>query len=129
TLQGEIERLEEVKSRADQTMKRVHESVNQQKPILLDLQKRTSEAKSELSVVETAVKEEKAEGAEQVGWDGMAARIAPARKAADRNKHIKALEARISLLDRFISLPQVKPLWEQFQARIGRKKPQKDLER
>lgn len=32
TLQGEIERLEEVKSRANQTMKRVHETVNQQKP-------------------------------------------------------------------------------------------------
>ena len=129
TLQGEIERLEEVKSRADQTMKRVHETVNQQKPILLDLQKRISEAKSELSVVETAVKEKKAEGAEKFGWDGMAERIERARKEAGKDNHIKALEARISLLERFISLPQVKPLWEQFQALIGRKKPQKDHER
>ena len=126
TLQGEIERLEEVKSRANQTMKRVHETVNQQKPILLDLQKRISEAKSELSVVETAVKEKKAEGAEKFGWDGMAERIERARKEAGKDNHIKALEARISLLERFISLPQVKPLWEQFQALIGRKKPQKD---
>lgn len=129
TLQGEIERLEEVKSRANQTMKRVHETVNQQKPILLDLQKRISEAKSELSVVETAVKEKKAEGAEKFGWDGMAERIERARKEAGKDNHIKALEARISLLERFISLPQVKPLWEQFQALIGRKKPQKDHER
>ena len=129
TLQGEIKRLEEVKSRADQTMKRVHETVNQQKPILLDLQKRISEAKSELSVVETAVKEKKAEGAEKFGWDGMAERIERARKEAGKDNHIKALEARISLLERFISLPQVKPLWEQFQALIGRKKPQKDHER
>ena len=129
TLQGEIERLEEVKSRADQTMKRVHETVNQQKPILLDLQKRISEAKSELSVVETAVKEKKAEGAEKFGWDGMAERIERARKEAGKDNHIKALEARISLLERFISLPQVKPLWEQFQALIGSKKPQKDHER
>ena len=129
TLQGEIERLEEVKSRADQTMKRVHETVNQQKPILLDLQKRISEAKSELSVVETAVKEKKAEGAEKFGWDGMAERIERARKEVGKDNHIKALEARISLLERFISLPQVKPLWEQFQALIGRKKPQKDHER
>lgn len=36
TLQGEIECLEEVKSRANQTMKRVHETVNQQKPIYCD---------------------------------------------------------------------------------------------
>lgn len=129
TLQGEIERLEEVKSRANQTMKRVHETVDQQKPILLDLQKRISEAKSELSVVETAVKEKKAEGAEKFGWDGMAERIERARKEAGKDNHIKALEARISLLERFISLPQVKPLWEQFQALIGRKKPQKDHER
>ena len=129
TLQGEIERLEEVKNRANQTMKRVHETVNQQKPILLDLQKRISEAKSELSVVETAVKEKKAEGAEKFGWDGMAERIERARKEAGKDNHIKALEARISLLERFISLPQVKPLWEQFQALISRKKPQKDHER
>lgn len=129
TLQGEIERLEEVKSRANQTMKRVHETVNQQKPILLDLQKRISEAKSELSVVETAVKEKKAEGAEKFGWDGMTERIERARKEAGKDNHIKALEARISLLERFISLPQVKPLWEQFQALIGRKKPQKGHER
>lgn len=126
TLQGEIERLEEVKNRANQTMKRVHETVNQQKPILLDLQKRISEAKSELSVVETAVKEKKAEGAEKFGWDGMAERIERARKEAGKDNHIKALEARISLFERFISLPQVKPLWEQFQALISRKKPQKD---
>lgn len=39
------------------------------------------------------------------------------------------IEALTSLLERFISLPQVKPLWEQFQALIGRKKPQKDHER
>lgn len=110
TLQGEIERLEEVKSRANQTMKRVHETVNQQKPILLDLQKRISEAKSELSVVETAVKEKKAEGAEKFGWDGMAERIERARKEAGKDNHIKALEARISLFERFISLPQVKTL-------------------
>lgn len=126
TLQGEIERLEAIDK---QTKVRVHEALEKQKPVLLDLQKRISEAKSELSVVETAVKEKKAEGAEKFGWDGMAERIERARKEADKDNHIKALEARISLLERFISLPQVKPLWEQFQALIGRKKPQKDHER
>lgn len=126
TLQGEIERLEAIDK---QTKVRVHEALEKQKPVLLDLQKRISEAKSELSVVEAAAKEKKAEGAEKFGWDGMAERIERARKEAGKDNHIKALEARISLLERFISLPQVKPLWEQFQALIGRKKPQKDHER
>lgn len=126
TLQGEIERLEAIDK---QTKVRVYEALEKQKPVLLDLQKRISEAKSELSVVEAAVKEKKAEGAEKFGWDGMAERIERARKEAGKDNHIKALEARISLLERFISLPQVKPLWEQFQALIGRKKPQKDHER
>lgn len=126
TLQGEIERLEAIDK---QTKVRVHEALEKQKPVLLDLQKRISEAKSELSVVETAVKEKKAEGAEKFGWDGMTERIERARKEAGKDNHIKALEARVSLLERFISLPQVKPLWEQFQALIGRKKPQKDHER
>ena len=126
TLQGEIERLEAIDKQAKV---RVHEALEKQKPVLLDLQKRISEAKSELSVIETAVKEKKAEGTEKFGWDGMAERIERARKEAGKDNHIKALEARISLLERFISLPQVKPLWEQFQALIGRKKPQKDHER
>lgn len=123
TLQDEIERLEAIDK---QTKVRVHEALERQKPVLLDLQKRISEAKSELSVIETAVKEKKAEGTEKFGWDGMAERIERARKEAGKDNRIKALEARISLLERFISLPQVKPLWEQFQALISRKKPQKD---
>lgn len=123
TLQGEIERLEAIDK---QTKIRVHEALEKQKPVLLDLQKRISEAKSELSVIETAVKEKKAEGTEKFGWDGMAERIERARKEAGKDNRIKALEARISLFERFISLPQVKPLWEQFQALISRKKPQKD---
>ena len=126
TLQGEIERLEAIDK---QTKVRVHEALEKQKPVLLDLQKRISEAKSELSVVETAVKEKKAEGTEKFGWDGMAERIERARKEAGKDNRIKPLEARISLFERFISSPQVKPLWEQFQALIGRKKPQKDHER
>lgn len=64
TLQGEIERLEAIDK---QTKVRVHEALEKQKPVLLDLQKRISEAKSELSVIETAVKEKKAEGTEKFG--------------------------------------------------------------
>lgn len=126
TLQGEIERLEAIDK---QTKARVHKALEKQKSDLLDLQERISEAKSKLSVVETAVKEKKTEGAEKFGWDGMAERIERARKEAGKDNRIKALETRISLFERFISLPRVKPLWEEFQALIGRKKPQKDHER
>lgn len=115
TLRGEIERLDE--------------AVEKQKPVLLDLQKRISEAESELSVVETAIKEKKAEGAEKFGLDGVIERIGRARKEINKDNRIKALEARISLFERFISLPLVKPLWEEFQAFISKEKPQKDHER
>lgn len=115
TLRGEIERLDE--------------AVEKQKPVLLDLQKRISEAESELSVVETAIKEKKAEGAEKFGLDGVIERIGRARKEINKDNNIKALEARISLFERFISLPLVKPLWEEFQAFISKEKPRKDHER
>lgn len=115
TLRGEIERLDE--------------AVEKQKPVLLDLQKRISEAESELSVIETAIKEKKAEGTEKFGLDGVIERIGRARKEINKDNHIKALEARISLFERFISLPLVKPLWEEFQAFISKEKPQKDHER
>ena len=89
-----------------------------------------SEAKSELAVVETAIKEKKAEGAGQFGWDGMAERISRAREQADKANRIKALEARVSLFERFVSLPQIKPLWEQFLQLIGKNKSrQKDYDR
>lgn len=89
-LQGEIERLEEAKNRADQTM-----------------QQRISEAKSELSVVEIAIKEKMTEGAGKFGWDGMAKRIEHARKEAEKAN-------RLNLLEKFVSLPQIQPIFEQF---------------
>ncbi|PBG44600.1 hypothetical protein [Clostridioides difficile] len=109
-------------------MNRVHGTVNRQKPVRLDLQKRISEATSELSVVETSVKEKKAEGAEKFGWDGMAERIERARNEAGKDNHIQALEARISLLARFLSFPPVNPLCEQSPALIVRTTPQNDPE-
>jgi DNA repair exonuclease SbcCD ATPase subunit len=89
-LQGEIERLEEAKNRADQTM-----------------QQRISEAKSELSVVEAAIKEKTTEGDRKFGWDGMAKRIERARKEAEKAN-------RLNLLEKFVSLPQIHPIFEQF---------------
>ena len=89
-LQAEIERLEEAKNRTDQTM-----------------QQRISEAKSELSVVETAIKEKTTEGEGKFGWDGMAKRIERARKEAEKAN-------RLNLLEKFVSLAQIQPIFEQF---------------
>lgn len=128
-LQGEAERLKALNNQTADKIREANEAIKKYSSILLNLQNQLNEAKSELSVVEAAVKEKKTEGAEKFGWDGMAERIERARKEAGKDNHIKALETRISLFERFISLPRVKPLWEEFQALIGRKKPQRDHER
>ena len=128
-LQGEAERLKALNNQTADKVREANEAIKKYSSILLNLQNQLNEAKSELSVVETAIKEKKTEGAEKFGWDGMAERIERVRKEAGKDNHIKALETRISLFERFISLPRVKPLWEEFQALIGRKKPQKDHER
>lgn len=128
-LQAEAERLKALNNQTADKVREANEAIKKYSSILLNLQNQLNEAKSELSVVETAIKEKKTEGAEKFGWDGMAERIERARKEAGKDNHIKALETRISLFERFISLPRVKPLWEEFQALIGRKKPQKDHER
>lgn len=128
-LQGEAERLKALNNQTADKIREATEAIKKYSSILLDLQNQLNEAKSELSAVETAVKEKKAEGAEKFGWNGMTERIERARKEAGKDNHIKALEARVSLFERFISLPLIKPHWEEFQARMGRKKPQKDHER
>lgn len=128
-LQGEAERLKALNNQTADKIREATEAIKKYSSILLDLQNQLNEAKSELSMVETAVKEKKAEGAEKFGWNGMTERIERARKEAGKDNHIKALEARVSLFERFISLPLIKPHWEEFQARMGRKKPQKDHER
>ena len=154
TLQGEITALEAKKEEAEEVYKnaqtvliKVRGEMSEAKDTLPKMRQekaelerelpvlsaRISEAKMELQTVETAIKEKKAEGAEKFGLVGVMERIERARKEIDRDnakdKHIKALEARISLFERFISLPLIKPHWEEFQAFIGRTKPQKDHER
>lgn len=154
TLQGEITALEAKKEEAEEVYKnaqtvliKVRGEMSEAKDTLPKMRQekaelerelpvlsaRISEAKMELQTVETAIKEKKAEGAEKFGLAGVMERIERARKEIDRDnakdKHIKALEARISLFERFISLPLIKPHWEEFQAFIGRTKPQKDHER
>lgn len=128
-LQGEAERLKALNNQTADKIREANEAIKKYSSILLNLQNQLNEAKSELSVVETAIKEKKAEGTEKFGLDGVIERIGRARKEINKDNHIKALEARISLFERFISLPLVKPLWEEFQAFISKEKPQKDHER
>lgn len=125
-LQGEAERLKALNNQTADKIREANEAIKKYSSILLNLQNQLNEAKSELSVVETAIKEKKAEGTEKFGLDGVIERIGRARKEINKDNHIKALEARISLFERFISLPLVKPLWEEFQAFISKEKSQKD---
>lgn len=128
-LQGEAERLKALNNQTADKIREANEAIKKYSSTLLNLQNQLNEAKSELSVVETAIKEKKAEGTEKFGLNSVIERIGRARKEINKDNHIKALEARISLFERFISLPLVKPLWEEFQAFISKGKPQKDHER
>ena len=128
-LQGEAERLKALNNQTADKIREANEAIKKYSSTLLNLQNQLNEAKSELSVVETAIKEKKAEGTEKFGLNSVIERIGRARKEINKDNHIKALEARISLFERFISLPLVKPLWEEFQAFISKEKPQKDHER
>lgn len=128
-LQGEAERLKALNNQTADKIREANEAIKKYSSTLLNLQNQLNEAKSELSVVETAIKEKKAEGTEKFGLNGVIERIGRARKEINKDNHIKALEARISLFERFISLPLVKPLWEEFQAFISKEKPREDHER
>lgn len=128
-LQGEAERLKALNNQTADKIREANEAIKKYSSILLNLQNQLNEAKSELSAVETAIKEKKAEGTEKFGLDGVIERIGRARKEINKDNRIKALEARISLFERFISLPLVKPLWEEFQAFISKEKSKKDHER
>lgn len=92
-LEGEIAALQAQK-----------EEMEQEAPALAA---QIGEARAELSAVETAVKRKMDEGAAQFGMSGMKERIAAARKEADK-------ENRLRLLERFVALPQIRPVWEQF---------------
>lgn len=152
-LQGEIEGMEAQKTKIQQTTAQAYKVLKEHTPKVAALkaerdeiakvlpemrqqkaemerelpvlQERISEAKSELEVVESAVKRKMDEGVGAFGWDGMAERIERARKEADQANRLKALEKRLSLFEQFVTLPPVKPLWEQFQNLLHRDKSRK----
>lgn len=71
------------------------------------LEGKKEELSQELATIESAVKRKMDEGVSQFGMESMVERIAAARSEA-------AKENRLRLLERFVALPQVKPVWEQF---------------
>lgn len=85
---------------------------------LSSLGEQIGEVRAELEAVETAVKRKMDEGSKYFGMGTMKERIAAARKEADK-------ENRLRLLERFISLPHIKPLWEQFFQPMNRGKDRK----
>lgn len=106
-LEGEISALEGQKEEKEQE--------------LSSLTGRISDAKNELRMVDVAVKRKMDEGAGLFGMESMKERIAAARKEADKDN-------RLRLLERFVALPQIKPLWEQFCQLMNRGKDRKKNE-
>lgn len=114
-LEGEISALEGQKS----TLARETSVVQQE---LDSLGKQIGEAKVELEAVNTAVKRKMDEGSKYFDLPTMHECIAVARKEAEK-------ENRLRLLEEFVALPQIKPLWEQFcQITRGKERKSRQIE-
>ena len=81
------------------------------------LESQIVERKDELEVLDKALKEKKAEAVSSglFSDSNMQERI-------ERAKQEQARERRQSLLERFIELPHIKPLWERFCALVERQR-------
>lgn len=119
-LQGEIERLEGTKSMANQSVEKINVNISQQKSALLDLQKQVSAANSELSALNKALDEGWAAGVKRYGQTSIMERLNRAKEDVDKDKHLRWLEARVRLLERFVALPQIVPFWEQFTGTVSK---------
>ena len=75
----------------------------------------------EKQIVEQAVKRKMEEGTGLFGMESLRERIAEARKEAEKAN-------RITLLEKFVALPQIKPIFEQF-CKIISRKHNRDIER
>lgn len=67
-LQGEAERLKALNNQTADKIREANEAIKKYSPILLNLQNQLNEAKSELSVVETAIKEKRQRGQRSSAW-------------------------------------------------------------
>lgn len=75
----------------------------------------------EKQIVEQAVKRKMEEGTGLFGMESLRERIAEARKEAEKAN-------RLNLLEKFVALPQIKPIFEQF-CKIISRKHNRDIER
>ena len=77
-----------------------------------------SDARNELDIVERAVKRKMDEGERQFGMASLTERIARAKEEVNK-------ERRLSLFERFLEFPGIRPLWERFCAEQERQLPPK----
>lgn len=124
-LQGEIERLENTKSKANQSVEKINAEITQQMSALLNLQNRVSSVNSELSALNKALDEKWTAGVQRYGQTSIMERLNKAKEEVDKDKHLRWLETRVSLLERFITLPQIAPFWKQFKTTVNRDNPQR----
>lgn len=87
----------------------IERTVSEKNSEVTDLQNQITERKDELEVLEKAIKEKKAEAVSSglFADSNMQERI-------ERAKQEQAREHRLSLLERFVELPKIKPIWEKF---------------
>lgn len=104
-LNMELDTLDDVKTKYEAFNKRLEATIQ--------------EKREELSVLEKAIKEKREEGDAMFSVSGMAERINRARQEAEN-------ERRIKLVERFLELPQIKPMWEKFRAIEEHRKSRKN---
>lgn len=123
-----IEREEETLSEVRQKLSEARESLSKLEGDInvLSTDKNALEGKiealsEERQILETAIKKKTEESVGQFTLSGMEERLAQARKEADKTN-------RLNLLERFVSLSTIKPLFEQF-CKTQKKIKNKDFER
>lgn len=84
---------------------------------ITDLESQIIERKDELEVLDKAIKEKKAEAVSSGLFSD-----SNMQEQIDRAKQEQARERRLSLLERFVELPQIKPIWEKFCAVMERQR-------
>lgn len=122
-LQGDINTLTERKTALESDIAALKTEKDEMAREMPELRTKLREAKETLVLADKAIKKKMDDGAAQFGsMSVMQQRIAEARKEAEK-------ENRLRLLERFIALPQIKPLWEQFSNALQRGRRKLDKER
>lgn len=122
-VKGEVEGLRAEKAALTASVTALNEERAELASDLEHTKSEISEAKDELEAVMAAVKRGNSAGAQMYG-DEWERRISAARERATQTN-------RLRLLEKFVALPQIKPLWEQFCALMerGRGKKRNEMNR